>query len=191
MKRFTEIVCDMYATKIDPPMRTIVIRPSNLYGPHDKFGWETSKVIAALVRRAVERHDPFVVWGDGQELKDFLYIDDFINGLLLALESEELSEPINISSGLGVTVREIVDEVLAAADYEDAVVRFDSSKPTMIPKRIVDNTVAKERLGFIPHVSLREGIRRTVDWYEEHRRSQEFTQCAISDSDINREDLES
>jgi GDP-L-fucose synthase len=107
MKRFTEIICDMYASKINKPMKTIVVRPGNLYGPHDKFDWEKSKVIPALIRRAVEKHDPFEVWGDGMDLKDFLYIDDYIDGMLLAMEKLDDFQPINIANGLAVTIRDI------------------------------------------------------------------------------------
>jgi GDP-L-fucose synthase len=107
MKRFTEIICDMYASKINKPMKTIVVRPGNLYGPHDKFDWEKSKVIPALIRRAVEKHDPFEVWGDGMDLKDFLYIDDYIDGMLLAMEKLDDFQPINIANSYCQTIRNI------------------------------------------------------------------------------------
>ncbi len=168
MKRFTEIVCDMYANRIEKPMKTIVVRPGNLYGPYDKFDWEKSKVIPALMRRAIEKHDPFVVWGDGRDLKDFLYIDDFIDGMLLAMENIDSYEPINIASGIPVTIRDVLNEILIAADYQDASVEYDASKPTMIPKRMIDISMAEQKLGFSPTVSLEEGIRKTVEWYREY-----------------------
>ena len=167
MKRFTEIICDMYASRINKPMKTIVLRPGNLYGPHDKFDWEKSKVIPALIRRAVEKHDPFLVWGDGMDLKDFLYIDDYIDGMLLAMEKLDKYQPINIASGNSVTIRDVLKEILIAADYQDASVEYDASKPTMIPKRMIDISLAKELLGWTPKVSLGEGIQLTVDWYRE------------------------
>jgi len=168
MKRFTEIVCEMYSNRIKEPMKTIVVRPGNLYGPYDKFDWEKSKVIPAIMRRAIERHDPFEVWGDGMDLKDFLYIDDCIDGLMLAMENLDEFEPINIASGIPVTIRDVLTQILKSADYDDADVQYDSSKPTMIPKRMIDISLAKEKLGFEPKVSLQEGIRRTVQWYKEY-----------------------
>ena len=168
MKRFTEIVCEMYSNRIKEPMKTIVVRPGNLYGPYDKFDWEKSKVIPAIMRRAIERHDPFEVWGDGMDLKDFLYIDDCIDGLMLAMEKLEEFEPINVASGIPVTIRDVLTQILKSADYDDADVQYDSSKPTMIPKRMIDISLAKEKLGFEPKVSLQEGIRRTVQWYKEY-----------------------
>jgi len=168
MKRFTEIVCEMYSNRIKEPMKTIVVRPGNLYGPYDKFDWEKSKVIPAIMRRAIERHDPFEVWGDGMDLKDFLYIDDCIDGLMLAMEKLEEFEPINIASGIPVTIRDVLAQILKSADYDDADVQYDSSKPTMIPKRMIDISLAKEKLGFEPKVSLQDGIKRTVEWYREY-----------------------
>ena len=167
MKRFTEIVCDMYASKIKKPMKTIVVRPGNLYGPHDKFDWGKSKVIPALIRRGIEKHDPLVVWGDGLDVKDFLYIDDFVEGLILAMEKLEGFEPINIASGEPVTIRDVLDEILRAANYQNAPVKYDSTKPTMIPKRMIDISLANELLSWTPKVSIKEGIQRTVNWYRE------------------------
>jgi len=167
MKRFTEIVCDMYASRIKKPMKTVVVRPGNLYGPYDKFDWEKSKVIPALIRRAVERQNPFVVWGNGMDLKDFLYIDDYIDGMLLAMEKLNQFQPINIASGEAVTIREVLGEILRASSYEDAPIEYDSSKPTMIPRRMIDISLAKKILGWQPKVSLEEGIKKTVDWYTE------------------------
>ena len=167
MKRFTEIVCDMYSSRIKEPMKTVVVRPGNLYGPFDKFDWEKSKVIPAIMRRAIEKHNPFEVWGDGMDLKDFLYIDDLVDGLILAMEKLEEFEPINIASGVPVTIRDVLSEILKSADYEDADVQYDSSKPKMIPKRMIDISLAKEKLGFKPKVSLEDGIQRTVDWYRD------------------------
>jgi len=165
MKRFTEIVCDMYSTRIKNPMKTVVVRPGNLYGPYDKFDWEKSKVIPAIIRRAIERHDPFEVWGDGMDLKDFLYIDDLIDGLILAMERINEFEPINLASGIPVTIRDVLGEILKSADYEDADIQYDSTKPSMIPKRMIDISLAKKQLGFNPKVNLEDGIQRTVDWY--------------------------
>jgi len=167
MKRFTEIVCDMYSSRIKKPMKTIVVRPGNLYGPHDKFDWEKSKVIPALIRRAVEKHDPFVVWGDGMDLKDFLFIDDYIDGMLLAMEKLDRFQPINVANGQTLTIRDVLQEILIAADYQDAHVEYDSSKPTMIPKRMIDISLANNLLDWSPKVSIKEGIQRTVDWYKE------------------------
>ncbi len=165
MKRFTEIVCDIYSNRIKKPMKTIVLRPGNLYGPYDKFDWEKSKVIPALIRRAIEKQDPLNIWGDGMDLKDFLYIDDLIDGMVIAMENLENPDPINIASGKPVTIKDALKEILFATNYTDATLVFDSSKPTMIPKRMIDITKAKTILNWSPKISLKQGIQLTVDWY--------------------------
>jgi GDP-L-fucose synthase len=168
MKRFTEIICDMYSTRITEPMKTIIVRPGNLYGPYDKFDWEKSKVLPALMRRAIERHDPFEVWGDGNDLKDFLFIDDFIEALISALVNLEDSSPINIASGIPITIKDALKEILIASNYEGAKIEFDSSKPSMIPKRLIDISLAESILGFKPQTSFSEGIKKTIDWYKDY-----------------------
>lgn len=165
MKRFSEIMCEMYSEKIKKPMQTVVVRPGNLYGPFDKYTWEESKVIAALIRRAIERHDPFVVWGDGLDVKDFLYVEDFVDGLLLAFEREQSYQPLNIASGQPVTIRDVMGAILEAADYKEAPVQYDASKPTMIPKRMIDIGRMQKLTGWAPQTSLSEGIKKTVSWY--------------------------
>lgn len=167
MKQFTEILCRMYAEKIKDPMQTVVVRPANIYGPNDDFEWETSHVLPALIRKAVERHDPIEVWGDGNDIKDFIFIDDFIEGLLLAAERIETFEPVNIATGMPCSIRDALNAILRAADYTDAEIVFNSSKPTMIPKRLIDVTKARELLGFEALTSLAEGIKKTVDWYKQ------------------------
>jgi len=172
MKRFSEIMCQMYAEKIKTPMQTVVVRPGNLYGPFDKYTWKESKVVAALIRRAVERHNPFVVWGDGLDLKDFLYVEDFVEGLLLAFEQVESFSPLNIASGQPLTIREVLATVLEAADFEQAVVEFDATKPTMIPRRLIDIKQIHDLTGWAPQTSITEGIQKTVDWYRSAYSSQ-------------------
>jgi GDP-L-fucose synthase len=169
MKRFTEIVCDMYATKIAKPMQTCVVRPANIYGEFDDFEWETSHVIPALIRKVVERHNPLEVWGDGNDLKEFIYVQDFIDGMLLAMEKIEGFDPINIAAGEPCTVRDVLQTLLKVDGYEDANIVFDTSKPTMIPKRLIDVSKAKSRLGFEPKVPMKEGLRRTLAWYRSTR----------------------
>lgn len=171
MKRFSEIMCEMYSKRIKKPMQTIILRPANIYGPCDKFDWKKSKVIAALIRRVVERHDPIEVWGDGRDLKDFIFIDDFIQGLLLALEKIDGFETVNIASGQPVTIREVLDLLLRVDDYTEARVQYDVTKPTMIPKRLMDTSKARALLGFQANTSLKDGLRWTVEWYRHEGRN--------------------
>ena len=169
MKRYSEILCRIYAQKIRDPMPTVVIRPSNIYGPHDDFDFRTSHMMAALIRRVVERHDPLEVWGTGDDVKDLIYVDDFLDGMLLVFEKTTDYTAVNIATGQGHSVKQVVQTILEVDGYTDADVRFDPLKPTMIPIRLVDTSLAKQWLGFQANTSLREGIRTTVEWYRRNR----------------------
>ena len=165
MKRFSEIMCDMYSNHIKDPMKTVVVRPGNAYGPYDKFDPEKSKVIPALIRRAVNKENPFSVWGDGMDLKDFIYIDDLVDGTVLALEKLDGSDYVNIASGQPITIKEIIKLILKSTGHKDANVEFDESMPSMIPKRMIDISKAREILGFTPRTNISDGIEKTVRWF--------------------------
>ncbi len=165
MKRFSEIMCEMYSNNIKLPMETVTVRPGNLYGPFDKFNNLESKVIAALIRRAIEGEDPFLVWGDGLDIKDFLYISDFIEGMLLAFENAVDFDPINVASGTPVTIREVIKVILEVVGHSSVSIVYDETKPTMIPKRMIDISKIIEMTGWRPKTDLVSGISETVKWY--------------------------
>jgi GDP-L-fucose synthase len=171
MKRFTEIVCEMYAQKLKNPMKVVVVRPANIYGEYDDFDWETSHVIPALIRKSVERHDPIEVWGGGKDIKDLIYVGDFIRGVLLAMEKIDTYDPINIGTGKPCSIRQALDAILIADNYTNAKVVFNSSKPTMIPKRLIDVSKARELLGFEATTSFLDGVKKTVAWYRKTHRT--------------------
>ena len=165
MKRYAEILCRTYGEKIGTPMPTVVVRPSNIYGPYDKFDFAVSHVTAALLRRVVERHSPLEVWGTGEDIRDLVYIDDFIDGMLAAFAIERPYFEVNICAGRGHSVRQILATLLDADGFHNADVRFDPSRPTTVPVRLMDDTLARTELGFVPRVPLEEGLRRTLAWY--------------------------
>jgi GDP-L-fucose synthase len=165
MKRYTEILCRMYSEKLKNPMTTVVLRPSNIYGPYDDFDFATSHVMAAQIRKVIERHDPIEVWGTGNDVRDLIYIDDFIDAMILATEKIETYNPLNIALGKGYSVKEILQIILEVDGYTDARIEFDTAKPSMIPIRLIDTTRAESILGFKAKTGLREGIKKTIDWY--------------------------
>lgn len=173
MKRFSEVMCEMYGQRLRKTMTTIVLRPGNIYGPHDKFDWQKSKVIAALIRKVVERQTPIEVWGDGLDVKDFIYVDDVVDAILSALASLDAFCALNIASGVPVTIRQVLDTLLRIENLADVPIRFDSSKPTMIPKRLIDISAARAAIDFDPKISLEDGLRRTIQWYRKEGRAQQ------------------
>ncbi|MHB8163390.1 MAG: NAD-dependent epimerase/dehydratase family protein [Methanoregula sp.] len=169
MKRYGEILCKVYAQKIKKPMAMLVIRPSNIYGPYDKFDINTSHVTTALIRKVVERQKPIEVWGSGNDVRDLIYIEDFLDGLLLAFEKSGEYLAINLASGQGYSVKEILQTIREVDGYTEAEVRFDPSKPSTIAIRLVNIQIARDILGFQPKTSLKEGLKQTVEWYRENR----------------------
>jgi GDP-L-fucose synthase len=165
MKSFCEIVCRMYSTKIEKPMTTIIIRPANLYGSFDEFDWKKSHVLPAIIRRVVERHNPIKIWGDGSDIKDFIYIEDYVKGLISAITQIEGFEILNLASGKGYVLKELIFLIMKLDGYEDAKIEFDINKPTMIPKRVLDPSKAKKILGFKAKTPIEEGLKKTIEWY--------------------------
>ena len=168
-KRFMEVLCRMYGEKLPRPMTTIVLRPTNVYGPRDDFEFATSHVIPALIRKSIERWDPIEVWGDGSEVRDALYVDDMVEAMVLAGTKLDRYATINIGLGKGHSVRELLGLITELDGYSDAKIKYDPSKPTMIPIRLIDTTKAESLLGFRARVDIREGLRRTIEWYRSSR----------------------
>lgn len=163
MRRYFERLGEFVASNSD--VKISIIRPTAIYGRYDNFDPVTSHIIPALVRKAVERLAPFEVWGSGQEVRDFLHVSDLARGCLMMMEKNAECDPVNIGYGKSVTVKKIVGYILAAAEYHDAKVVFNASKPTSIPFRMVDTSKAKKVLGFEPEITIEDGIKDTVDWF--------------------------
>lgn len=168
MKRYAEVLCRTYAEKIEPPMPAVVVRGSNVYGPYDKFEFAISHVTAALVRRVVERQAPLEVWGTGDDVRDLIYVDDFVDGMLAAFSADLPYFAVNLCGGRGYTVKQILQTILEVDGFGDADVRFNPSRPSTVPIRLVDGSLARDKLGFEARTSLAEGIQRTLAWYRAH-----------------------
>jgi GDP-L-fucose synthase len=167
MRRYVERMAEFVASR--SKVKVALVRPTAVYGRYDDFRPTTSHVIPALVCKAVDRMEPFEVWGTGDEVRDFLHIEDLARGCLLMMEKHAECDPVNIGYGEGVTIRRVVEIILAAAGHV-AEVRFDKSKPTTIPVRLVDTSKAKRLLGFEPTIPLEAGLSDLVQWYAATRR---------------------
>ncbi len=168
MKRFTEVLCKMYGEKLPRKMTTIVLRPTNIYGENDDFEPSRSHVLPALVRKVVERQNPIEVWGDGKDLRDVIHVSDMVEVMIRAAVQLEAYDVFNIGIGKAYSVDEILRKTLELDGYTDAKVIYDPSKPTMIPKRKVDVSKAKNILGWEAKIDLEEGLKRTIDWYRKN-----------------------
>lgn len=144
--------------------RIAIVRPVNVYGPYDDFDPRTAQVIPALIGRVLGGEDPLRPWGDGSAVRDFLYAHDAARGMVLALDKYACGVPVNLGSGVGYAIRDVVETILDVTEAT-ARVEWDPGKPTGERSRIADITRARTELGFEPTVSLREGVAATVDWY--------------------------
>jgi len=154
-------------------MNSVVLFPVNLYGPRDNFDLHTSHVIPAMIRKFVsarQRGDRQVeLWGDGSPTREFLYVEDAAEGIVLAAERYDSSEPVNLGNGQEIPIRDLAEKIAKAARYEGRFV-WDTSKPNGQPRRRLDVTRAKERFGFEARTPFDRGIAATVAYFEEHQK---------------------
>lgn len=151
----------------------IYMLPVNLYGPGDNFDLETSHVIPAMIRKCIEaqeRGDEQVVfWGDGSPTREFLYVEDAAEGILLATEHYNGREPFNLGSGMEIRIKDLAELIACLTGYNGKLV-WDTSKPNGQPRRALDVSRAKEYFGFQAQMPFEEGLRRTIDWYRKYRK---------------------
>ncbi len=167
-KRAAEKLCRFWHEATG--MEVLIARLANVYGPNARFDPETSHFVAALVRKAVAREDPFRIWGSPEVARDILYADDFGRAVVAMLEAADVRfDVFNIGSGAAVTVGEVAAMALEAAGHKPAEIVYDSASPTTIGRRVLDCTKAREVLGWKPEVPPAEGIRRTVEWWRANK----------------------
>ena len=163
-KRMAEL--QVYAYKVQYGIDTFsIVRLSNIYGPGDNFDPETAMVIPSLMHRIFNGENPLRVWGDGTVIRDFLYSRDAAEGILLALHYGTAGDFVNIASGKGGSIRDVVTALQSFIDFDYS---FDTTKPSGAPVRIMDITKAKELLGFIPSTDLTTGLKYTWEWFVSH-----------------------
>ncbi len=145
--------------------------PVNLYGPRDNFNPVSSHVIPALIKKCEDArlaNAPFVeVWGDGSASREFIYADDAAEGILLAAEKYESSEPLNLGTGREITIKDLVQLVAKLTGYAGEI-RWDPSKPNGQPRRCLDTSRATREIGFSAKTSFEDGLRSTIEWYRAH-----------------------
>ena len=150
----------------------IYLLPTNLYGPRDKFDPGVSHVIPALIKKCIDAKaagEPAIdVWGTGAATREFLYVEDCAEGIVLATERYDGPDPVNLGSGREVAIKELAETIARLTGFEGEL-RWDPSKPDGQPRRQLDTSRAKELFGFTARTGLEDGLRATIDWYEAHR----------------------
>ena len=150
----------------------VYLLPVNLYGPGDNFNLETSHVIPALIRKCLEagerNENQVVLWGDGSPTREFLYVDDAAEGIILAAERYNGDEPVNLGSGMELSIKELAMLIARLTGYKGEFI-WDTSKPNGQPRRALDVSRAEKHFGFRAQVPFEDGLRRTIEWYRQHR----------------------
>ena len=139
-----------------------IVRPCSVYGPGDSFDPRSAMVIPSLMYRIKNGENPLKVWGDGSAIRDFAYSRDVAEGIILALYYGTNSGFVNLGSGQGVTIKELVETLNSFIDFK---YEFDTTKPSGFPKRVMDISLARKKIHYNPTTSLRDGLRKTWEWY--------------------------
>ena len=165
MKRYCEKVIEHFQDI--SKTNFAIVRTTAMYGPHDSFN-ERGHVIPQLILKADKGMNPFEVWGDGTQVRDFVYVEDVIDALLLVTEKNPIGKAYNVASGTPTTVKELVETITKIYGYAPKF-DFDTTKPTMIPKRLVDVSSIKNDLGWSANHTLEQGLTKTIKWFKENK----------------------
>jgi GDP-L-fucose synthase len=154
--------------------RSIFLLPVNLYGPRDNFDPKDSHVIPALIKKCLDARDDgageIVVWGDGSATREFLYVEDAAEGILLAAERYDKPEPVNLGASFEIRIRDLVHLIAEVTGFTGRI-SWDGTKPNGQPRRKLDTSRAEREFGFKSHVDFRQGLKHTVEWYEAQRKA--------------------
>jgi GDP-L-fucose synthase len=153
-------------------MNAIFLLPVNLYGPGDNFDLESSHVIPALIRKCVEAvdegGDEIVLWGDGSPTREFLYVEDAAEGIVLATEHYDKPEPVNVGSGMEIPIRDLASKIAALTGFAGRII-WDATQPNGQPRRCLDVSRAEREFGFRARTPFDVGLRKTIEWYRSCR----------------------
>jgi GDP-L-fucose synthase len=151
---------------------SIFLMPVNLYGPRDNFDPAISHVIPALIKKcfdAIEANiHEIVVWGTGKATREFLYVEDCAEGIILATEKYDKSEPVNLGAGFEISIKDLVNLIVKLVGFKGRIV-WDKSKPDGQPRRSLDTSIAEKEFGFKAKMPFEQGLKKAIDWYREHR----------------------
>lgn len=165
-KRMSEKLAQYYSEEFG--MKVGIVRPYNCYGPRDHFDPAVSHVIPALIKRVFDGENPVKVWGNGKQTRAFLYVDDMAEGMIASIEHYPKPDPINLGTDDEITIKNLIKKIITISGIKTKV-EFDTTKPNGSPRRNSDNKKAIKKTGFIAKTSLDEGLKKTIQWYEENK----------------------
>jgi GDP-L-fucose synthase len=160
-KRMGELQAISYSKEYG--MKIAIVRPANSYGPREVIDPQNSHVIGALILKSLTKKNPFLIWGDGSPIREYIFAKDAALGMILAIEKYCKADPINLSSGETVTIHELAQKILKICDYSPSII-FDKSKPGGQSRRVLTNHKAEKILGFKARTPLNEGLKATINW---------------------------
>lgn len=167
MKRYGETLCEFFSNQIHDPMQCVIIRPSNSFGPNDKFDFEKCHVTPANIRKVADGLNPIPLWGDGTEVRDVIHVDDMVGGFITVAEKVDKYDIYNVCYGKGHTVMEVLN-LIKEIEGNDNPIEFVNNKAPMIPTRLLSNEKLL-KLGWKPKYDLRSGLEDALKWYKENK----------------------
>jgi len=167
MKRYGETLCDFLSNHIHNPMQCVIIRPSNAYGPNDKYDYEKCHVTPANIRKVADGLNPIPVWGDGTEIRDVIHVDDMVSGFICVAENVDTYDIYNVCYGSGYSVNEVLNTI-KEVDNNDNPIEYVTNKAPMIPTRLLSNEKLLN-LGWKPKYDLKSGLKDALNWYKSNK----------------------
>jgi GDP-L-fucose synthase len=167
MKRYTETLCDFFSNQIHNPMQCLIVRPSNAFGPNDKFDYEKCHVTPANIRKVADGLNPIPVWGDGTEVRDLLHVEDMADGFIFVAENCDNYDVFNVCYGEGFTVNEVL-EWIKELDGNTNPIDYVNNKAPMIPVRLLSSKKINA-LGWKPKRDLKQALKETIEWYKANK----------------------
>jgi GDP-L-fucose synthase len=148
-------------------MNIAIVRPSNSYGPRDSVNPETAHALGALMSKAIKKMDPFVIWGDGTPIREYIYANDAARGMIIAMEKYCNADPINLASGEFHSMEDLAKKIIRIVGYNPKII-FDKTKPSGQKRRVLSNNKAQKEFGFKSETLLEEGLAKTLNWYQKN-----------------------
>lgn len=167
MKRYTESLCEYFSNQIHNPMQCIIIRPGNSFGPNDKFDYEKCHVTPASIRKVADGLNPIPVWGDGEDVRDILYVEDMADGIVFAAENMHTHDVVNVCYGDGYSINEVL-QMVKDIEGNTNPIDYVENKAFMVSIRLL-SSLKINQMGWKPKHTVKQGLEKTLEWYKNNK----------------------